>query len=83
MTPMTQAAAAELDGLAAASCPNPQRAENVVVGRCGECPTCRAHDRMMLHLRWLRWLREAHRPEEDCFPAATVGQVLALTEPEG
>jgi len=79
---MTTASTAELNGLAAAACTRPRQTEGVVVGRCGECPSCLAHDRMMLHLRWLRWLREAHRPEDDCYPAATVGQVLALTEPE-
>ncbi len=83
MPDMTLSAQAELDGLAAASCVTPQRAEAVVVGRCGECSTCRQHDRMMAYLRWLRWLRQAH-PEvaAGAFPAVTMGQVLALTEPE-
>ena len=63
---MTQAAQAELDGLAAACCPNPLRTEGVVIGRCGECHTCRAHERMMLHLRWMRWLQtsRARNPEQ-------------------
>jgi len=63
-TPTQTAATAELNGLAAAACTLPTKTEGVVVGRCGECATCRQHDRMMARLGWLRWLRQRAHPEE-------------------
>ena len=57
----TVAATAELEDVAASKCLRPQRIDGQFAGRCGRCVVCRAHDRMLAHLDFLRWGHHRNR----------------------
>ena len=65
MAQRTQAATAELEGGAIAACVWPSWAEGVIRQRCGRCPACRAHDRMMRELLFLKWAVDTGRLQGD------------------
>jgi hypothetical protein len=76
----TLAATAELEMVATSKCERPQRADEMVVGRCHKCQVCKAHQKMLAQLDFLKWAHFRKRwpgdtVEDGAPPVVTVGQL--------